>query len=500
MDLSSHSFSTETLSALTEASAAINSTLELEVVLDQIARSAAAVMRAQASCVLTLDQRTNKLIFAAAVGERGKALVGKEFDADLGIAGRVIRSGIAENIEDVTQNKDFFSGIDEQADFHTRGLMAAPMIYKSQTVGVVEVLNRNDGGRFDDNDLKLLCIFANLASGSVRNAQAHLTLQKENLAFRTTVLSDSNVIGTSEAVKSMLELAQRVAPTNATVLLLGETGTGKEVLAKHIHNTSPRADRPFVAVNCASLPDTLLESELFGHEKGAFTGASSQRIGRFELADNGTLLLDEIGEINAATQVALLRLLQERAFTRVGGSKTISSDVRVVAATNRDLKRAIAEGRFRDDLYYRLNVFPITIPALRDRRDDIPLLVEHFTAIASADLRVGTRSVSPEAMALLATYDWPGNIRELVNVIERAVLLCDGSELLLTHLPPEIISGETQAIPSEKGLWATERAMIIKALHENNWNQSKAARTLGISRDNLRYRIKKYDITREDKT
>lgn len=498
MDLSSHGFSTETLTALAQASAAINSTLELDAVLDQIARSAASVMQAEASCVLTLDRRTNKLMFAAAVGERGKALVGQEFDAGLGIAGRVVRSGKAENIDDVSKHASFFSGIDEQSDFHTRGLMAAPMVYKSDIIGVVEVLNRIGDGQFSDSDLNLLRIFANLAAGGARNAQAHETLQKENLALRTSVLAGSDVIGTSQPVRGMLQLAERVAPTNATVLLLGETGTGKEVLAKYIHNASPRADRPFVAVNCAALPETLLESELFGHEKGAFTGATAQRIGRFELADNGTLLLDEIGDISASTQVKLLRLLQERSFTRVGGSKTVSCDVRVIAATNRDLKLAISEGNFREDLYYRLNVFPITIPALRERRDDIPALVDHFCRIASAELGVAARSVSPEAMALLATYDWPGNIRELVNVTERAVLLCDGPELLSTHLPSEIITGESKVVPSEKGLWAAERSMIVKALHENNWNQSKAARTLGISRDNLRYRVKKYNITRDE--
>ncbi len=498
MDLASHSFSTETLSALAEASAAINSTLELDVVLDQIARSAATVMRAEASSVLMFDRRCNKLIFAAAVGERGRALLGKQFDADLGIAGRVLKDNQAENIDDVTQNPDFFSGFDEQSTFQTRGLMAAPMIYKSETVGVVEVLNRVGGSRFDEDDLKLLCIFANLAACGARNAQAHESLRRENLALRDSVLAGADVIGSSEAIQKMLQLADRVAPTNATVLLSGETGTGKEVLAKYIHNGSPRADKPFIAVNCAALPETLLESELFGHEKGSFTGATSQHTGRFELADNGTLLLDEIGDISASVQVRLLRLLQERAFTRVGGTKTISCDVRIIAATNRDLKKAIADGRFRDDLFYRLNVFPVTVPPLRQRRDDIPTLVEHFTKLASVDLGVEPREISPEAMALLATYDWPGNIRELENVVERAVLLSDTPELLSTHLPPEIISGEPKPIPSDKGLWAAERAMIVKALEENNWNQSKAARTLGISRDNLRYRIKKYNIDRDE--
>ena len=499
MDLAPHKFPPETLSALAQASNAINSTLKLDVVLDQIARSAANVMRAEASSVLMLDRRRTRLIFAAAFGERGQALIGKEFDAKLGIAGHVLETGNAQNVSDVSADPDFFRGIDDESSFHTRGLIAAPMVFKSETIGVVEVLNRVGGGVFDQDDLQLLTIFANLAACGARNAMAHESLHKETLAFRRSVLAGSEIIGVSEPVKQMLRLADRVAPTSATVLLTGETGTGKEVLAKYIHNASTRSEKAFVAVNCAALTETLLESELFGHEKGSFTGAISQHTGRFELADNGTLLLDEIGEISASIQVKLLRLLQEHAFTRVGGTKTISCDVRVVAATNRDLKKEIAENRFREDLFYRLNVFPIPVPSLRQRREDIPALVDHFAAIASAELGVGPRTVSPEAIRFLTAYNWPGNIRELANVIERAVLLCDGTELLPAHLPPEIVSASEDDVPDTAagGLWASERAMIVKALQENNWNQSKAARSLGISRDNLRYRVKKYNINRE---
>ena len=499
MNLTSQSFSPKTLGALAEASAAINSTLELDVVLGQIARSAAAVMRAEASSVLMLDRRRNRLIFAAAAGEQARSLLGTEFDAKLGIAGRVLKSGAALSVADVAEDPDFFPGIDKLSSFHTRGLIAAPMIHQSETVGVVEVLNRVDGGPFDEADLKLLTVFANLAACGARNAQAHESLRKETLAFRRSVLAGDEIIGSSPPMRDMLKLADRVAPTNATVLLTGETGTGKEVLAKYVHTASPRADKPFVAVNCAALPETLLESELFGHEKGAFTGAVSHHIGRFELADNGTLLLDEIGDISQSTQVKLLRLLQERAFTRVGGTRTISCDVRIIAATNRDLKKAIADGKFRKDLFYRLNVFPIHVPPLRERRSDIPAFVEHFARLASVGLGVPARNISPEAVGLLTSYDWPGNIRELTNVIERAVLLCDGPALLPTHLPPEILRGaETTAAPAKHTLWASERAMIVQALLESDWNQSKAARALGISRDNLRYRLKKYDIRREE--
>ncbi len=498
MNLASQSFARESLTALTEASAAINSTLDLEAVLNQIAKSAAVVMGAEASSVLIVDRRRNKLQFAAAVGEHGSQLVGKEFDAGLSIAGHVLETGRAENIVDVSNHPSFFRGIDEQTGFHTRGLMASPMVYRSEIIGVVEVLNRIDGSQFTESDLELLKTYANLAATGVRNAQTHESLRKENLGLRKSVLSGAKMIGSSEPLMQVIDLADRVAATNATVLLVGETGTGKELLAKHVHNASPRAGKAFVAVNCAALPETLLESELFGHEKGAFTGAIAQHLGRFELADNGTLFLDEIGDISPSTQVKLLRLVQERAFTRVGGTKTISCDVRLIAATNRDLKTAVSQGKFRDDLYYRLNVFPITLPTLRDRRTDIPALAEHFAKLASTNLGVLPRVLSDEATHRLIGYDWPGNIRELANVIERAVLMCDGPELLPSHLPPEIISdaaGQTR-IPAGL-LQENERDMIVKALRENHWNQSKTARTLGISRDNLRYRLKKYNIKRD---
>jgi transcriptional regulator with PAS, ATPase and Fis domain len=299
----------------------------------------------------------------------------------------------------------------------------------------------------------------------------------------------------------VLDLCSRVAASNATVLLLGETGTGKEVLSRHIHASSPRTEKPFVAINCAALPETLLESELFGHERGAFTGAVAQKIGRFELAHGGTLFLDEIGDISQSIQIKLLRVLQEREFVRVGGTKTVACEVRIIAATNRNLQEAMKKGTFREDLYYRLNVFPIRMPPLRERREDIPLLVEHFMKLAAVQLNVGVTAVSEEAMALLAGYDWPGNIRELQNIVERAVLLSDGKTIGPEQLPREIAgepAGGAAAGKSDAGLWGYEKAMIVKALKDSAWNQTKAAKALGISRDNLRYRIKKYEIERPE--
>jgi Nif-specific regulatory protein len=499
MNLAYRGLSPRAAAALVEASAAINASLNLGEVLQAIAHKAAVVLQSEASCVLLLHKRRKKLVFMAAVGDRGPALIGEEFDADLGIAGKVAATGESVIVPDVRQCKDFFEGIDAKSSFQTRGLMAAPLIRKDEVIGVVEVLNKISGDSYDEGDLTLLQIFANLAASGAHNASEHETVVRENRGLRETLRVKTNIIGNSSALRQVTDMVKRVAGSNATVLLLGETGTGKELTARQIHNASPRAERPFIAINCAALPETLLESELFGHEKGAFTGAHADKMGRFELANGGTLFLDEIGDISLSTQIKLLRVLQEKEFVRVGGTKTISTDVRIIAATNRDLRAALEKGVFREDLYYRLNVFPINLPPLRQRCEDIPRLVEHFVVVAAGELGCPQPTVGDEAMALMAGYRWPGNIRELQNVIERAVLLADGAALAPAHLPREIV-GETplqQADKSESSLWGYEKALIVKALRESGWNQSKAARALGISRDNLRYRVKKFDIRRE---
>ncbi len=347
-------------------------------------------------------------------------------------------------------------------------------------------------------------------------------------------LADRNgaplIIGHAPGIAKALALCARVAPTNTTVLLTGETGTGKELTARRIHALSPRAGQAFIAINCAALPEALLESELFGHEKGAFTGAVTTKIGLFELAHGGSLLLDEVGEMPLSLQVKLLRALEERRFRRIGATSEVEVDVRVIAATNRDLKQEVNQNHFRADLYYRLNVFPIHLPALRQRAEDIPLLIGHFLAQHTPAGRVTPRLTDTALSALLA-YSWPGNIRELRNVVERAVLLANEDEITLANLPPEIAEAAlpptaelppelspdleraahtpapgtprpaapvapTTLLPTHKNskLAAHERALIIQALDANHWNKAAAARQLGISWDNLRYRIKKYRL------
>jgi len=493
------SLSRESLTLLAEASAFINSTLDLKTVLDNIAESAAKVMGAEAGSVLIHDKPRAKLVFVSATGERSHLVLGREFDADLGIAGRVAATGKAEIVDDVATDRGFYHGIDEISNFKTRTLAAAPMIANREVIGVVEVLNRIEG-EFNDGDLELLKVFANLAAIAARNAQTHERLNQHHQFLCEQVLKADQIIGESEAIKAVRALCDRVTGSSVSVLLLGETGTGKELFAKYIHNNSSRFDKPFVIVHCAALTETLLESEIFGHERGAFTGAVSQQAGRFELADGGTIFLDEIGEISPATQVKLLRVLQEQAFERVGGGTTIKCDVRVVAATHRNLKAQIAKGEFREDLFYRLNVFPVTLPALRERIDDIPRLAEYFVARAAGRSGMRPPAGSPATSAMLTRYAWPGNVRELQNIMERAVLMCDGQTIQICDLPVEISGGSADDVAPqrEETLWGFERAMIVKALRDSNWNQSQAARQLGISRDNLRYRVKKYDISKQE--
>jgi DNA-binding NtrC family response regulator len=316
------------------------------------------------------------------------------------------------------------------------------------------------------------------------------------------------LIGNSSAMREVTDLIEKICMSQATTVLLeGDSGTGKNVVAKAIHYGSQRADRPFVNITCSALTETLLESELFGHERGAFTDAKSQKKGLLETADGGTAFLDEIGEMGPAMQAKLLRFLEEKAFRRVGGTRDLHVDVRIIAATNRDLERAVREGRFREDLFYRLRVIPIHLPALRDRRDDIPLLVQYFLDHFNLEFRKSTTEVAPEAMERLMAYDWPGNIRELRNVIERIMILEDKDRIDLGDLPVSLRSGDghftgstplgtsTTAVPvGSMTLEEMERDAISRALEMASHNQVRAAKLLGISRDTLRYRMKKFGL------
>jgi two-component system, NtrC family, response regulator AtoC len=326
-------------------------------------------------------------------------------------------------------------------------------------------------------------------------------LRTENVALRSQLdkkFGMENIIGASPAMQQVFEIVQQVAPTRATVLITGETGTGKELIAHALHNLSPRKNGPFVAVHAAALPSTLLESELFGHEKGAFTGAVERRIGRFEMADGGTLFLDEVGEIEPAMQVKLLRVLEERRFERVGGTKTIESDVRLVAATNKDLKKLVNEGKFRDDLFYRLSVVSVALPPLRERREDIALLVHAFLEQCSRENNKPVREITQEALNVLMAYDWPGNVRELRNMIEQMVVLSRAERLTLRDVPAAIRGGadltKISVVRAGMTVEQAERQLIVQALKEMAGNRTKAAQKIGISRRTLHRKLKKYGL------
>jgi two-component system response regulator PilR (NtrC family) len=348
----------------------------------------------------------------------------------------------------------------------------------------------------------------------VRNAleqrkvrQERRQLQQENLLLKRTLGSSHqfcNIIGRSEGMAAIFSLIETVAPTTSTILVTGESGTGKELVARAIHYNSPRRDRPFVALNCGALPETLLESELFGHMRGAFTGASVNKKGLIELADRGTVFLDEIAEMTPMVQVKLLRVLQDRKFRRLGGLDEIETDIRIIAATNQDLSKAVAENRFREDLFYRINVIPVHLPPLRERREDIPLLADHFVGRYREQMGKSVSGVSGEAMVLLQAYHWPGNIRELENVIERAVALERTPVILPDSLPPAVRGGKPgpdspielpdAGFDLEAHVEQIERGYLAEALRRAGGVQSRAAEILGMSFRSFRYYAKKYDI------
>lgn len=311
-----------------------------------------------------------------------------------------------------------------------------------------------------------------------------------------------NILGKSKPIQAIFDIIQKVAHTKATVLITGESGTGKELIAKAIHFNSPRRSKPFVAVSCAALTETLLESELFGHERGAFTGATSMKKGRFELADGGTLFLDEIGELPASVQVKLLRVLEDMTFERVGGTRTIAADIRLITATNKDIKGEVEKRRFREDLYFRLNVVHITLPPLRERSEDIPLLAAHFVNKYATEANRGEMTISPEAMRFLCHHRWPGNVREFEHAIERAVLLSGGNEITLDDLPKDLVGFADLEIAIDwqdlsslpETLDGIEKRLIQKALSMSNNIQARAAKLLGITPSNLQYRLKKHNL------
>lgn len=495
------------LSAILHISQLLTSSFDLEKNLNAVMESLASRLEMQRGCVFLPKQHAKKLQIVSAYGlsleeiKRGKYGIGE------GIVGRVIESGQPMFIPNIGEEPKFLNRTESRPQKRGVSFLCIPIELDGNTLGVISVdrIYTEERGNVDD-DLRVLSIVASFIGQFVKLWENFRQTQKECGDLRSQLVekfSLSNIIGQSASFQQVLKAVQKVAATDTTVLLLGESGTGKELIAQTLHYQSRRSAEPFVAVNLAALPGNLIEAELFGVEKGAYTGATARRIGRFEMANKGTIFLDEIGELPLNLQVKLLRVLQEKSLERVGSSKSVSVDARVVTATNRNLLEEIAKGCFREDLYWRLNVVPIVLPPLRQRADDIPLLLQFYIEKFN---RLFDRSVnlSEAAVAKLQNYPWPGNVRELANMVERLIIMSEKDLVTEKDLPinsavftPLIpVLEQTSCVQEDLGseVERLERMHIIQALKQNNGVQQRASKVLGITPRQLGYRIKKYHI------
>jgi transcriptional regulator with GAF, ATPase, and Fis domain len=391
--------------------------------------------------------------------------------------------------------------VESLAASEVRSLLCVPLSVFDRTIGCIYLDNTSTANRFNEDHLQLMAAVAGISAVALDNARRLQWLERENQRLTTEIRQEQSLVGEGARMKEIFQFVARVAPTDATVLIEGESGTGKELAARALHRNSHRSSKPFMAINCAAIPETLLESDLFGYEKGAFTGAATQKKGRFEVADGGVVFLDEIGELAPALQVKLLRVLQEREIERVGGTYPIKIDIRLIAATNRNLQEAVRNGDFRQDLFYRLNVMRLVMPPLRKRRDDIPMLTRHFIQKHAKRCKVKPKPVSREAMAALVTYDWPGNIRELENAIERALVMGSDDMLLLEDLPESL---SEQAPPAEihegkyhASVKELKKQLILDAVEQTRGNYVEAAAILGVHPNYLHRLIRNLGIKDE---
>jgi formate hydrogenlyase transcriptional activator len=507
------------LRLLLEVTNSMTSRLDLRHLVDVLSTNLLRVTRSDFCALLLPDELGDRLRVTLLFNpeSRGAILDGATIPVRAAPCGKAFRTGKTQyfrNLNEVRDDPESF-GSDVGRRFVERamaeGLMSGchlPLIGTSGTVGVLAAVKRTESA-FSEDEIRFLEQVAGQVATAVENALSyekaikdrdHETKQRQYLEEEIRA-ELGEIVGESQALKTVLSLVSVVAPTDSSVLILGETGTGKELVARAIHKLSGRSEKAFVKLNCAAIPLGLLESELFGHEKGAFTGAIAQKTGRFELADKGTLFLDEVGDIPLELQAKLLRVLQEQEFERLGSNRTHKVDVRLVAATHRDLPGMVKQGTFRDDLYYRLRVFPIQVPALRQRTEDIPRLVQHFTALYAHRMNKHIHVISEETMHALVRYQWPGNVRELQNFIERAVILSSQSMLRAPTFELEPFHPPKETNVTVNGLAQVERDHILRTLEASNWvigGQNGAAARLGLKRTSLVYRMKKLRISRPD--
>jgi Nif-specific regulatory protein len=458
------------------------------LLLEEFMNAAFQILEAERGFVALADEKSGDLTY-----ELVRDSTSTHPPQELGISKTIVHKVFKDGVSLLTYNALEDVDLEEAQSvkqYNIRSAVCAPLLFRDRVLGVVYLDNRAAEGIFCKDDLRFLMAMCHQAGIALGNASLHRQVIQENVRLKKAIKPQFQIIGDSEGMEAVFSTMRKVAPTEVTVLIGGETGTGKELVARAIHALSPRADSPFLAVNCAAIPKDLIESELFGHEKGAFTGAVKTRQGKFEAAHSGTILLDEIGDMSFDTQAKVLRILEEKEFQRVGGTETLSVDVRVIAATNLDLWEAVNNGTFREDLYYRLNVVSIHMPALRECAQDIIPLAEYFIAGR-------VKAISKRAAELLTGHAWPGNVRELKNCIDHAIVMGDGESIQPEDLPLSIRKGG-KTIPSPLGsLQLVEQDHIIRVLRHTGWRKSDAARILGVTRQTLDNKIAKYRITKK---
>ncbi|MGE0704558.1 MAG: sigma-54 interaction domain-containing protein [Vicinamibacterales bacterium] len=501
-----HAGEVRKLSTLLETSEALSATLDLQQALQRVLGILGRHHGALRSTVVLLNEETGDVEVEAAAGAitPGRKV---RYQLGEGVTGKVVQSGKPIVVPRVSREPGFLHRVSERPELKEQELtyISVPITLDEKTIGALGIDLRFKADRDYNRTVKFVGVMASMIAQAVKMHRL-IRADRQRLVDENTHLRQelkerydfSNLIGTSGPMRQVYEQVAQVARTNTTVLLRGESGTGKELIAHAIHYNSPRAKKPFIKVSCAALPHDLIESELFGYERGAFTGAHAMKKGRFELAEGGTLFLDEIGELSLSTQVKLLRVLQEREFERLGSTQTLRANIRLVAATNKELEQAIAAGEFRDDLYYRLNVFSIFVPPLRERKPDILLLADHFVEKFSREHGKKVKRIATPAIDMLVSYHWPGNVRELGNAIERAVVLCDGQVVHAHHLPPTLqtaeASGTGQTSSLRESLEGFEKDALLDALKSARGNRAKAARLLSTTERIFNYRVRKYGI------
>jgi transcriptional regulator with GAF, ATPase, and Fis domain len=474
------------LNVLLDFSRTVNSVRGLDALQEKVLESVLAIVPADQAAILLTENGVAG--FSSIVGKNRELGANQPIHASQTILNRVLEENLAVLSSDV-QSDDAYREAESLIERRVHSVLAVPLEVQGKVLGVMYLDASSPGARFDSDLLQLVTTLGNITALAIENARQLERLGGENRRLYEELNIHHSMIGESKAMHEVYDFVSRVAGRDSTVLISGESGTGKELVARAVHMNSGRVDKPFVAINCAAITETLLESELFGHERGAFTGAVSQKKGKLEVAEGGTVFLDEIGELAVPMQAKLLRVLQEREFERVGGTRSIKLDVRLIAATNRDLKDASKTGAFRPDLYYRLNVVSLHMPALRERREDIPMLAAFFATQYGEKVKRRVAGISPEARASLMRYDWPGNVRELENAIERAVVL-GSTELILADDLPDSILEETAAAGEpvsalHDGIREAKKVLIERAIEQANGNYTEAAKILGVHANHL---------------